>query len=183
MEILGNICTAFAVIFFGGQCKTHYCPRELVGGLVSDLEARGHSAKEVEEASKGGIDLPGMAMMDAPWEDIMIGEFKFSVPTLDFEYILQELMKVEVRKFSDGQEYFKIHGNFHCLVLTPDQRNELLDKMCNMLDEVTKRADEASEEFSRRLARMNKGRTRFISHRDKNDPYVARIPESPKDNN
>ena len=167
----------------GGRFKAHYCPDSLVGGLVADAELRGGSTDKVEETTVGGMDLPGICMADRPIESMMIGEFEFSVPSQDFESILAELQRVGVRKFSDGQEYYKIHGHFHCLVLTVNQRDALLVSMSDMLPGVRERADEANEEFSRRMADVNKGKLRAISHRDENAPGLVRVPEPPKENN
>lgn len=184
MKVLENVQTSFAFITSSGF-KAHYCPRSLVGGLVADIEARGGSASKVEEATEGGMDLPGMCMADRPWENMMIGDFKFSVPSQDFEYFLSELDRVTVRKFSDGQEYFKIHGNYHCLVLTPEQREELLNTMYNMVRDVRKRAEEADEEFTRRIAKINEKSSgaKVVSCRDPKAPGVVRVPEPKKDNN
>jgi hypothetical protein len=183
MNILGDVQTSFALVLCAGTFKAHYCPQSLVGGLVSDIESRGGSVSEVKEINEGGMDLPGMIMSDRPWEDLMIGDFKFSVPSQDFEYILDELQRVETRKFSDGQEYFKIHGSYQCLVLTPEQRDTLLETMYDMLPDVRKRSEEADEEFSRRLALARDRGAKVISARDKKDPRVVRVTDPPKDNN
>lgn len=180
--MLKNVQTSFAFITFYNY-KGHYCPTNLLGGLIVDIETRGGELRQIEEIIEGTMDLPGMCMIDRPWEDLMIGDFKFSIPSQDFECILSELERVVVRRFSNGQEYFKIHGNYHCLVLTPTQRNSLLQIMHEMLDDVRRRAEEADEEISRRIAWINKRtKTGIISKMDKNVP-VIRISNPPKDNN
>ena len=81
----------------------------------------------------------------------MIGEFKFSVPTQDFEIFLDKLRHAPLRKFSDGQEYFKIHGFYHCLVLMPDQKDRLLGLMNSMAAEVSRKADRADRDLMSRV--------------------------------
>lgn len=146
-----TVDTAFAFVHCSGGFKAHYCPAALVGGLVADLEARDAGVKGVENAVSGSIDLPGMAMADRPWEKVMIGEFVLSVPSQDFAIILERLRDAPIRRFADGSEYHKVHGWLHCLVVSPEQRDELISAMEEKAPEAEKRADEAAAEFGKRM--------------------------------
>jgi hypothetical protein len=163
--------------------KAHYCPSVLAAALLADAASRNSAASEVKETAEGWIELPGMCMVDRPIEEIETGGFRLCIPTQDFAHFGARLMDAPVRKFADGKEYHKIHGWHSCIVFTPEQREEVLAKMDGMLDAVQKRAEEADEEFSRRMAQINKDGPRVISARDKNSPYVKRVPEPAKDNN
>jgi len=176
MEIVGNIHAAFVVILCTGGFKTHFCPKALMGGLLADIATRGDSEREVRGTNKGAIDLPGMCMANRPWEKMMIGDFEFSVPTQDFDIILGKLERAPLRKFADGQEYHKVHGAYHCLVVTPEQRDALLDVMLGMMSDVRKRSDDADEEMGERIKKLNEHPNIDVGKR-------IRIPEPPKDNN
>lgn len=170
--------------------KGHYCPRKLAAPLLAELgnrrnrdyPERGGDGK-IEPISEGGIDLPGMIMVDRPIEKIKIDTFTLSMPSQDFHEFFRELKFVHKRAFADGQEYYKIHGWLQCVVLTPEQRDLVLQAMADMLPDVLRRGEEADKEFSRRMRELNKGGAQVISHRDKESPYVKRVPAPKKENN
>lgn len=136
--------------------KAHYCPDDLVEELVEDIENRGGSLDEIANVSDGGIDLPGMILVDRPWEDIQIDGFKLGIPSQDLGDFLSELERTPLRKFPNGKQYYKIHGWLVCVVFTPDQRNEVLRIMKDILPQSVKRADDATERMIEGLKRMEK---------------------------
>ena len=171
--------------------KPHFVPKRLAAALVADLQERcrqdhpEHVSEDVilEARDEGGIDLPGMIMMDRPIEHIKIDTFKLAMPSQDFTEFLRELALAPKRMFAGGQEYYKIHGWRVCMVFTPEQRELMLKAMEEMLDDVEKRAEAADKEFSRRLREINKDGVRVISHRDKESPHVKRVAAPKKENN
>jgi hypothetical protein len=171
--------------------KDHYCPRKLAAALLTDLQARGErdhhdydDESHIEPCSEGGIDLPGMIMTDRPIEKVKIDTFTLSIPSQDFREFARELAFVHKRVFSDGQEYYKIHGWRMCVVFTPEQRDMVLAEMQRMLPEVEARADAADREFSRRMDEVNKGGVRVLSARDKYSKNAPkRVPAPKKENN
>lgn len=168
-------------VMMGGY-KTHFCPSGMTAGLIADLTARGaEGSPQTDGVLQGLIDLPGMIMQDRPLERIEIDGFTLIVPSQDFTYFMDELAnKAPLRKFADGQEYHKIHGWMVCVVMTPAQRERVLARMEELLPEAKKRGDEADEEFSRRIAEINKGGTKVVSWRDKKN--WKKVPEEGEEN-
>jgi hypothetical protein len=165
-----------------GGFKTHFCPSGMAGALIADLAARGAEGEaKTDGVLEGLIDLPGMIMMDRPLERIEIDGFTLIIPSQDFTYFVDELAnKAPVRKFADGQEYHKIHGWMVCVVMTPAQRQAVLEKMDELLPEASRRGDEADDEFSRRMSEINKDGVKVVSMRDKKN--WKKIPEGEGDN-
>lgn len=181
----------WAFAWVGGY-KPHFVPRRLTAALVSDLEERARAknydtnyegGSKVEPRADGCIDLPGMCMVDRPYEEIKIDTFKLSIPSQDFSVFVAELAHAPLRKFADGQEYYKIHGWRVCVVFTPQQRDMVLQAMEEMLPAAKERCDAADKEFSRRMREINKDGPRVISHRDKESPHVKRVSAPKKENN
>ena len=109
------------------------------------------SEKPLEE---GGMDLPGMVFTDRGWEDIDLpGGLKFSFPYSDFAIFFHTLQELHPRKFKSGETYYKLHGWLTCLVLTPGERDFLLEYMKTNLARV---ADEYEKETARIMARLEK---------------------------
>jgi hypothetical protein len=176
----------WALIFATGF-KSHYCSLQMITGFISDYQSRvtDGDVYEIRDVEKGGIDLPGMIMSDRPVEHIEIDEnFTLSIPSQDFEHFYNELAMGKSRKFQTGQEYFKIHGWLSCVIFSSEQREKVLKKMSEMLSDIKKRADEADEEFSRRLKRCNeKSKVKYTSHRDKANPRMTIVPSQDGEKN
>jgi hypothetical protein len=156
---------SWAFVLFGGY-KAHFCPSNLVGDLVADIEGRGGETIEVKQVDQGGADLPGIVLAHRSWEDIDLGGFKLGFPTQDFEHFVAELERSSIRKFSSGKEYHKIHGWMHCVILTPEQRTTVLKAMAEMLPDVRKRAEEEDRLFLEAMERVNKDKPRAFSWRE-----------------
>ena len=173
--------------------KGHYCPRKLAGALLAELGNRRdrdypwkHGEGEISPASEGSLDLRGMIMVDRPIEKIKIDTLTLSIPSQNFAEFLRELKFVHKRVFADGQEHYKIHGDYSCVVFTPEQRDEVLKAMDEMLPAVKERAEKADREFSRRLDEVNSGGVRVVSQNDKyskNAPKRVKLGEPKKENN
>lgn len=154
--------------------KLHFCPAEMADDLVTDLIERvaDHSVSrsdvQVEGAVGGLIDLPGMIMMDRPIEKFDIDGFTLEIPSQDFWFIVGELERgAPLRTFASGHKYHKIHGWMVCVVMTPEQRTDLLARMEKETPDIQERAAKADEEFSLRLKQINKDTVRIVSWRDK----------------
>lgn len=165
-----------------GGFKTHFCPSGMAGALIADLAARGAEGEPMTDGTlQGLIDLPGMIMVDRPLEKIEIDGFTLVIPSQDFTYFVDELAnKAPVRTFADGQQYHKIHGWMVCVVMTPEQREAVLARMEELLPEASKRGDEADDEFSRRMAEINKDGEKVVSWRDKK--RWKKVPEDGEEN-
>ncbi len=180
----------WAFVFVPGY-KGHYCPRALAASLNADLEARrqrdhadADGDPDMKSVIEGGIDLPGMIMVDRPIEKIKIDTFTLSIPSQDFAEFTRELAFVHKRVFADGKEYYKIHGWLQCVVFTPEQRDLVLNAMREMLPAVKERAEKADREFSRRMDEINRGGVQVLSHRDKYSKNAPkRVPVPKKEDN
>jgi hypothetical protein len=169
---------SWAAILFEGY-KTHFCSSELVGDLVADIESRGGVTDKVKEVVTSGADLPGIVLVNSPWEEIALNNFKLCFPTQDFEHFMMELESSPLRKFSSGREYHKIHGWIHCIVFTPEQRVAVLKTMEEMLPEVRAKREEVDKEFLRAMEKVNEDKLCAMSWRE----FALRATVPPKDRN
>lgn len=169
---------AWAVVRQPGA-KIHYCHRDFAADLAADLLRRFGEETSVEGAEVAFIDLPGMCMSDRPMEKVEIDGTVLEIPSQDFEYYRARLDRAPLRRFVSGREYFKIHGRSTCIVLSPEQKALMAERMDAIMDEVLKRADEADDEFSRRLEEVNRrGSARVVSWRDKKfSEHFSKRPE------
>jgi hypothetical protein len=179
----------WAFVWIAGY-KVHFVPKKLVADVISDLQNREHEEEgageivELKGVESGWCDRPGMIMTDRPIEHIRIDTFTLDIPSQDFQYFARKLQKAQERRFPSGEKYYKIHGWLHCVVFTPDQRKLLLQTMKEMWPGVHERAEAADKEFSRRMRELNKAdpeKPKVISHRDKESPYIKKIPKPKKE--
>lgn len=161
--------------------KGHVVPTKLLPQLMTDLRSRA-PAKEFNEipvnqrfVDEWGIDLPGMMMADRGYEHIPVTGLDLEVPYNDMRILMGLLERAEPRKFADGTTYYKWHGWMHCIVLTQEQRDVALAHMRTRDDAVNALANLESQEFTRRIAEVNKVSPVKIVHVDtvKNDPIPA----------
>ncbi len=159
--------------------KFHWAPASLLEGLTLDAVRRFHTINDVEPATQGFIDLPGMCMMDRSIQTFEIDGFKLSIPTQDMEYYFAEL-SAPVRTFKTGEKYVKLHGRLHCLVLTEDQRNRLLAQLD--MPAILEKARQENEEFTRRIRSINEDGVKVVSPRDpKSLEGVVKLVSKPND--
>ena len=177
MEVDNLGSSSWVCVLFTGF-KAHFCPRDLVGGLIADIESRDGETNKVEEVSEGAIDLPGIVMADRPWEVLEVCGLRLSIPSQDFEHFMAKLETAPERRFANGAKYHKIHGWLQCVVFTPEQRETALRAMNKMLPEARKRCDDADKEFLKRMDKVNEGRLRAVSWRE-----CALRGNAPKDKN
>lgn len=156
------------------KCKAHWCPRELVGGLVADIETRGGETIDVKEVDGPGLDLPGMICTKRHWEDFEVDGLEISFPSTDLGVFHRLLEDAPVRRFSNGTEYHKIHTWNACVIFTPAQRSILLGLMMERLPAAQAQADKEDQEFHDALNRINKDKLRVVS---------VRLTAPPKDRN
>lgn len=135
------------------NAKFHFVTPSLRKYVVADMESRGcplnlYRCKSVE---KVWIELPGMVMADEPTVSVPLAGTILETKARDFEYILQLLEELPLRMFGDGTQYFKLHGRYVCVVMTPSQRLRLVVAMRKQLEEATKLGLAATQELNRRL--------------------------------
>lgn len=110
---------------YGDEAKAHVVPESRREAIVADLAARGCVVAAEKETAEAGIDHGGMAFAGRPWVDVDLDGLKFSVPCDCIRDFLVELLRLQPRMAS-GLLYFKLHCRWNCIVLTPEQREQLL---------------------------------------------------------
>lgn len=143
--------------------KAHFIPSELFKDICDELYTR-FTVKPFETYDKdqAWYDIGGMAMMDAKhleWNTP--GDLKFTLMADHFEYAYDELKNAEVREVN-GKKYYKLHGWLHCIILTPAQRDFLLEDWEKNLQEYSQAAMMSNLEFERRMAEINKNGLKVI---------------------
>lgn len=157
-EIKGN----WVVVSFTKQGKTHVSPKDMVIDIVRDLEDRGcEPGFEVKEAELCHIDAPQIVLVSPTFQQIKIDSLEIIFPTLQFQMFLEHLEGLPERTFKSGKKFYKLHGFFACVVLTPEQRDLLVRSMREMLPAVEKLAaaewkstQEKAEELRTKIVEM-----------------------------
>ena len=126
------------ITFGQGRTKTHTAPGCLLADLIDDLRKRGHEPAPILRPPYDGdveieyrspvlrtrmwcLDMGGMVCTDEPWITVRVDNLPIEVRACDVRDHVQRLARYEVRRFSSGRAYYKIHGWMHCIVLLPRQ--------------------------------------------------------------
>lgn len=153
-------------ILMGGW-KFHFVPDSLLGGIMQDANRRGHTDVHVQEArNQCELDLGGMLMLGRSVQKVHVDGFELRVPSQDFSVIHDELLHSPLRMTVDGLPYYKIHGAYCCVVLTPEQRQRVIEEWDRIAPEAEAQAEADQQEFLRRLDQINKDGVKIISARD-----------------
>ena len=137
-----------------GRAKWHLCPQELTQGILDDLEVRGHQGSLVDAKEWFRIDHGGPMWLGRSYHAVEIDGLRLEVPVAELARFLQELRGLEERGVND-QPYYKLHGWFHCIVLTPAQRDVLLAAWEAALPAVEVQAQADRMEFELRIRELN----------------------------
>jgi len=70
-----------------------------------------------------------------------VGSKKLHLDVIKAEEMLFELNNAEEKNFSDGSHYYKLYSRFHCLVLNPAERNELIFQLREQLEGLSAQAN------------------------------------------
>lgn len=119
--------------------KSHAVPAYLGHTLIADLRARRNEEIEYEEqdTTNVAIDMPGMIAVDRPWMDFELDGLTVEMPCEDVLAFWSELKNLRSREFTHGtgmgvgMTYYKLHGLYKCIVLTPDLRFQLLEALAD----------------------------------------------------
>jgi len=112
--------------------KGHLVSDTLRGPIIENLKKRGMSPHS-EERSQFAIDLPGMCLADRSWTEVRVGGLTVAAPTAELSTFYGRLDDLGVRK-EIGVPYYKLHSWLSCLVLTREQRDQLLHQWVDLLD-------------------------------------------------
>ncbi len=133
--------------------KSHVVHEDLVDDLEMELIDRDNSLSPVfvtEPTESDFIDLPGMCMVDRAVRSVQLTSgLTVKVPSQDWASIIADIRFTKLRWFASGKGYYKLHAPWHCLVLSPDDREELIMKMEAQVEEARLEADVDNERFLR----------------------------------
>lgn len=129
------------------SCKTHTIPEPLLGVVVSDLLARGHSVWERKPAEGWWWDTPGMALVDEGRDSVTVDGLKIEIPWVDFGAWVGYLNETLERGWwrPGPMPWEKLHQRYHCLAVTEAQIRSLLEQSRPMVDEALRKSDEQFE--------------------------------------
>lgn len=108
--------------------KRHVVTTALLPETIRDLRSRGHhlSTQDVDQPNPrllgaANLDMGGPWLQGAPVEVFTLDDLWVHVPSGHVDIVLRGCAKAPQRTFTDGSPYYKVHGRYTCLVLTPDQ--------------------------------------------------------------
>lgn len=119
------------------QAKIHVACAGLTPFLIRDLTSRGHPSEEIgpypakERCIRAHLDRGGPMFADRPKEKIYFNGLRLEMASEEVAYFLTELRARELRTFAPmprgkiGRRYYKLHGQWCCLVMTPSQKVRL----------------------------------------------------------
>lgn len=148
-----------------GKVIVHVCYRSLVSSLTRDLRERFAVSLELKSTKETGMELGGIMWIHRGYQDISIDGLKISIPYDDFADIYDMFNACKLRTFKNtgkkkktsDVEYYKLHsGYIRCLVVTPAQRDTLLDEMKRLLPFCEQAAE---NEFVEQIKRLKKAKT------------------------
>ena len=146
----------------------HIVPTNLVSLFIQDINKRYPWAeiKEIKPIEKAWMDNGGMVMSNRTYQEIDLGNsLTMIIPTIDFELHLEYIKKLE-KRFWGKVEHFKIFNAYNAVIVPYEEFEILIDKMEQMLFNVTILAKKEEKEFLDRLNTINAGQVRIISDRD-----------------
>ncbi len=137
------------------NAKTHLVQGALRADLLADLAARSSTPNTALEGHAGpdyaaikrvrayGLDSGGMCYADEPFVGLQLDNLPLEFPC---SFVLSLRLQAEalpLRYFASSRPYVKLHGSFHCLVLSPRQHRQLVAK----LTALTPKAEETAAVF------------------------------------
>ena len=134
-------------------------PQEISKQYVHSISSKPEERlKTLQETKEIFLDCPGMVMADRSIQSFYFYGLKVSIPSHDFGLFLENLEEQDIEIGRNGVEMYKLKGWLEGLVLTPQLRQDLLEKMCEIYPEAEKLADQENAEFCRRIKdAQNKG--------------------------
>lgn len=120
--------------------KAHVTPEPLQEKLVENIKSRGGNPLNIygswcKKVKKAGIALGGARRVDESIIDFEIDGLTLGFFARDAEWYYSYLQELPSR-LELGQEYYKMHGDLHCVCLLPRQKEELLRQMEERLPEI-----------------------------------------------
>lgn len=120
--------------------KAHLA-NEMINERNHPLRERAPGKPNPEEWYKAALDHGGACYQKRPWEEFMIDALEIAIPSEHLSYFYKAIKELPERTFG-SIPYFKLHSYWECIVVLPEQREELLDEMFARLPIAKKRSDE-----------------------------------------
>jgi len=143
----------------GASMKSHLSTLSIHGPLCRDLESRHGVVKLTEDYGDPAFFevYGGPCLVDRPLEDFTVDGNILRVPCDNVGGLLNRLEENPLRIFEDGSKYYKIHGPYWCLVLTPEERDSLLNQCRKIVESAEERANAFVEQWERRFGSHTQG--------------------------
>jgi hypothetical protein len=135
--------------------KSHAIPEVLYTAITESLHGRGVLSYNSKELSELSFDLPGMMMLSREYRKVEVDGLTIEIPCTDWEIIYDTLLSSKERTDA-ALPYYKIHGFYRCLCLTPAQRDEMLWKMLKLLPEANAQRELENRVFNEKMAASKK---------------------------
>jgi hypothetical protein len=123
-------------------CKPHAVHVDILHPLVCDLRKRGFGVRRCNQLPTMHMDQGGACIVSAPSVRIEDLGFRFETWCDELSSFKIRLERMPERSFAGGLRYYKMHGAFSAIVLTPEQRTILLAAMEREEPMANKRHDE-----------------------------------------
>lgn len=115
------------------NAKSHCIPTDLADAIIGDLTSRPGglpvSVKTRQDTSIHCIDLGGMCAIDEPHDRFRLPSLVIDIMCSHVSGVLDELKRLQPRTLDDGRQFYKIHGQWQCLVLHPEQFDRLIHNL------------------------------------------------------
>ena len=117
------------------MCKGHFCQNNLTERLIQDLSVRYNIQGDniISSRTDCYFNISHTIMSTTRTEKISLDMFDILIPSFDIMLFFNKLKNASKRTFSDGYEYYKMHGEFVCVIFTNEQRELVLNSIENIL--------------------------------------------------
>lgn len=135
----------------GYPVKPHVLPDTLVDKISESLTNRGigfiKGIRDLEQ-HKVHLDLGGSVFTNEPIIEAYVDDLEVTVFAIHHKWFLKELLNGPLR--TDAElPYYKLHGKYCCLCITPEQRDILLKEWQDAAEEAEDLARESVERFEK----------------------------------
>lgn len=138
--------------------KGHVVCEDLLNDIEADLAGRGLGGVFTSQVRKDPImlDLPGMMMASRKMRQVDLDGLIVQIPSQDWRNIMNKIQLAEGRsEGSMASTHYKIHAEVFCLVLTPAQRQSMLEQMWHQALDAEEEGAEDDARFAQAIREVN----------------------------
>lgn len=130
------------------EAKSHAVPLTLRNTIVADLKGRSCRLKTEVALPDLSLDYGGAIITTAPREKVQLDGLRVSIWCDEVGLMAADMRRLEPRHVVGRiNPYFKFHGAYNCLVLTPQLREEMISKLITLEPNATARWEEFCARF------------------------------------